>query len=468
MEQNPLWKHQQVAIERAGKSFYFGLFFEPGTGKTRTTIEILRRVYTEHGKVLNTLIITPLVTVKNWQEEWGKYSRIKQDFVVPLLGTGAQKLATFKKSNYTPRIYVINYDALVNTDLRDTLTSFGFDCLVIDESHYIKTYNSKRSKAVHKIADKAMYRYILSGTPVLNSPEDIWSQMYVLDRGERFETKHHFFKLKYFYDKNAGMPSHKHFPNWQVKPGAMKEMEEKISSCTMHVKKSECLDLPPLVSKTITCEMSSKQKQHYELMKRDFVTYVQDKACVASLAITKALRLQQILTGYMPLDDGSDVVFEDNPRLDVLGELLELYAQNSKVIVWSCFKKNHEMIAKLCDKMKLKHVGLTGEQSSAEKFESMRLFNEDDNVRVMIANQSVGIGVNLVASNLSIYFSRNFNLGHDIQSEARNYRGGSEIHESVTRIDIVVPDTLDDAILKALQNKKEIGAALIKEVASQI
>src|SRR5574343_1326784 len=106
----PLWKHQEEAIRRAGPSF--GLFFEPGTGKTRTTIEILRRVYSSHGKLLPTIVFCPLVVVHNWKREILKYSRIKEQDVVVLTGSGAKKLATFEKYKQWPKIFILNYDAL--------------------------------------------------------------------------------------------------------------------------------------------------------------------------------------------------------------------------------------------------------------------------------------------------------------------------------------------------------------------
>jgi SNF2 family DNA or RNA helicase len=106
---------------------------------------------------------------------------------------------------------------------------------------------------------------------------------------------------------------------------------------------------------------------------------------------------------------------------------------------------------------------LTGEQDKKEKDKTMEDFENDPDVRVCIGNQSVGIGVNLVSSSVSIYYSKGFNLAHDIQSEARNYRAGSERHASITRYDLICPATLDEQVNEALRNKKEIGAQLLKE-----
>jgi len=464
-----LWKHQEEGIRRALERNYFGFFFEVGTGKTATVIHTVRSRYNEYGRVLPTIIITPLITLQNWKKQWGIFSKIPDSKIHVLKGTGAAKTKTFlEQTKKDPgQIFILNYDALLNDDLYEAILEFTPSVLIVDESHYIKNPTSKRSKKVMKIAERAYFRYILSGTPILNSQMDAFTQMYVLDLGERFGNKFHFFKLKYFRDANAGMPSHKHFPNWVPITGSGKDIEEKISSCTMHVKKEECLDLPPFIKKELWVDMSPDQKKHYETMKRDFVTYIQDKACVASLAMTKALRLQQITTGYMPLDDGSFMEFKENPRLDALEELVLQMAPQHKIIVWACFRHNHEQIAKMLEKNKIKYVMLTGEQTAKEKFAAVEEFERGES-RVVIGNQSVGIGIDLISSDISIYYSRNFKLGDDIQSEARNYRGGSEIHSSVTRIDLVCPGTIDERITQALSAKKEIGAELIKTMAFDI
>lgn len=463
------WKHQLKGIENGLRNNYYGLFFEVGTGKTATLIGILRAIFNFKSQVLPTVIISPLVTLHNWKNEWAKFSKIQPQDVVVLEGTGRKKLDTFLKHAAKPgKIFILNYEALLHKELYEAILKWAPRVLVCDESHYIKNPTSQRTKKIMKIAELAEYRYILSGTPILNSPFDIFSQMYVLDLGKRFGTKFHFFKLKYFYDKNAGMPSHKHFPLWLPKSGSIEDINKLINECTMHVKKSECLDLPPLVREEIPVEMSKEQLKHYESLKLEFISYINDAACVASLAITKALRLQQVLSGHMPLDNEQIYSFKENPRLEALQELVELHKDNSKIIIWACFKKNHEEISRMLDRINVKHVFLTGEQNLQEKQASMVAFETDPSVRVCVGNQSVGIGVNLISSNLSIYYSRSFNMGHDEQSMARNYRAGSEMHNSITRIDLVTPNTIDEKILQALKNKREISAQLLKEVAKEI
>ena len=119
--------------------------------------------------------------------------------------------------------------------------------------------------------------------------------------------------------------------------------------------------------------------------------------------------------------------------------------------------------------MNIEYVEVHGEVSAKQKQGAIDTFCQNEDVKVFLGNQgAAGIGINLVQASYSIYYSRNFSLEHDIQSEARNFRGGSEMHESVTRIDLVAQGTIDEGILQALANKQEISDKVLREVSSYI
>jgi SNF2 family DNA or RNA helicase len=100
--------------------------------------------------------------------------------------------------------------------------------------------------------------------------------------------------------------------------------------------------------------------------------------------------------------------------------------------------------------------------SVKEKQESMDRFQKDNDCRVMIANRKAGgIGVNLTAASYSIVYSRNFSLSDELQSEARNFRSGSEIHEKITKIDLAAKDTIDIRVLESLSNKEFTSEQII-------
>lgn len=465
-EIKPLWKHQSHAVEMARTRNCLAIFFDVGTGKTRTTIEILRERYNENKRILRTLILCPLIVMRNWKDEFLKFSKIPSDRIVILEGTKSERLSAFLEEPQE-KIYILNYEGLQMKELHSLITNWGPEILVCDESHKLKSYTAKRTKLVIDLASFTKYRYILSGTPITNSYLDLFSQFKVLDGGQSFGDNYYAFRARYFWNANSNPTSFKqNFPLWKVRKGAEKDIISILEKNALRVKKEECLDLPPLIKQTLAVELSPQQRQVYEEMKSDFITFLNQKAVTAQIALTKALRLQQIVTGFAMTEEGEQITIEENPRLAALEELLEEITPSHKVIVWACFKQNYNQIREICERLKIKYVEAHGEIRAERKFESVRNFNEDPSVRVFIGNQgSLGVGINLIAASYSIYYSRNFNAEHDWQSESRNHRSGSEIHDKIIRIDLVARKTLDEQIAKALDTKTEISESVLRALA---
>jgi SNF2 family DNA or RNA helicase len=242
---------------------------------------------------------------------------------------------------------------------------------------------------------------------------------------------------------------------------------QRIERKTFRVLKKDCLDLPDLVVQELEVELSKEQELAYKEMKDNFIAWVttelkkdQPHAVVARLAITKALRLQQIVSGFVKTDDGEILRFKDVPRISALRDQLDILTKNSKVIVWACFHENYAMIADVCKELGIKYVEIHGD--IRDKAGAAKQFETDPETRVLIGNQGAGgVGINLVAASYSIYYSRNFKLGDDIQSEARNHRQGSQQHEKITRFNMVATGTIDEDVSKALSTKQDISETIL-------
>jgi hypothetical protein len=465
MELPPLWKHQLDGIELGKKHPDCALLFEMGTGKTRTALEILRARINENKRILRTLIIGPAAVLQNWKNEIAMYTKIPLDKVFVLSGSVADRIQLIK---VLPKdsIFITNYEGFANAKLRDAFAFHPPEFLILDEAHRVKGVSAQRTKALISISDAmgnlpVHYRMILTGTPVLNNEMDLFSQYRILDGGKRLGKNFFQFRAQYFEDKNRFMPKHAHFPKWAPKESSRTILKAKISEISIHAAKSECLDLPPLVRVSLPVEMSVEQKRAYNDMKKEFLAFCGDGVSVAQLAITKALRMQQILSGFLKLDDGTIHRFDVNPRAKALMETLEDIAFQHKVIVWSIFHEDHEVVKNACKELKLPYAELTGNVKDKQK--EIDLFQNDPKCRVMIASQAAGgTGVNLTEASYMVYYSRGYSLEHDMQSEARAYRGGSEKHKSITRIDLIAEGTIDTQVLVALQSKKDLSADILQ------
>jgi len=482
------YPHQITAIKLSNTHRDVGLFWEMGSGKTGGVINILRQKYSQKGRVMRTLILSPLVTLHNWKDEFKIHSYADENLIHILKGSSTQKVKKFMDWSCNKEtgeiggdyIYITNYESLNSQKLFDFLTAWQPEIIIADEAHFLKNPSAKRTKAAIKLGDKSLHNFILTGTPILNSVKDVFGMFRFLDRGETFGKNFHVYVNTYMEDENAGWKnSSSHFPKLVARTEKYDELTERIyTKCHRVLKKDVIKDLPPLVTKVIRVELSKEQMKYYKEMERDFVTFVQEKekqkemsgAVVAQLAVTKALRLQQIVTGHVNTEDGETIFIQNNPRLDEVSRLVdEIVVENGhKCILWCSFRANYIQLSKLCEEKKLNYVMLTGEQNLDQKQASMKEFNDDPNTKIIIANRRAGgIGINLVAASYSIVYSRNFSLADELQSEARNHRGGSQIHKAITKIDLAAANTIDERVLEALKNKQDVSKRiidLIKEI----
>jgi SNF2 family DNA or RNA helicase len=477
----PLWAHQREAVERARSLRHMALFLEMGTGKTRTTIEILKERFAERNGTLRTLIFCPPIVISNWRDEWLRFSDLSHHDVVMLKGAGTKRAKDFRELAWrqgTPqgKIFITNYEALAMPNLNLLFKSWRPEAIVCDESHMLKNPSSNRSKLAWRLAQAApdSYRYILTGTPILNHAWDIWAQFRFLDLGETFQedTTLDHFRWRYFKDLNMGMPRHQYFPNWVPKTLAkdgvdgLTQIKAKIQPKSMRVTKEECLDLPDLVKETVKLDMSAEQARMYRELQKDFVTFVETnnttEHVVAQMAMTKMLRLIQITAGHIKTAEENVVVLKETPKEAALLELLKTLTPDYKVVVWTPWVATYPVIRAMCKKLDIGMVEITGDVREKERDEMVRSFQTDPKARVLLGNQgSGGIGINLTAAPYAIFYSRTFDLAKDLQAAARTHRGGSEIHPKITRIDLVCEGTIEEMIQKELAIKFELGEKVL-------
>lgn len=461
------WPHQLEAIERARDVDHFALLFEQGCGKTSTMVNILREKFAREKKTLRTLILCPPIVVENWRREILAHSYIDEKLIYTLTGSSFIRLCTMDNARHQDCILITNYEALLMKRLVEVVGGWRPDVMILDESHKIKSPSTQRTKQVLKLSQNVKYRFILTGTPILNSAFDIFSQFLFLDGGETFSTNHRRFRDDWFFDRNAKrITTNSYFPDWQIKPGAMKLINKKIYKKAMRVTKDECLQLPPLVRQSVFVDLGDKQKKIYQNMENDFITELSNGAvATGELAITKTAKLKQIANGFIGDDDNTIHTFDPNPKAKALEELLETICVDHKVIVWCIFKQNYEDIRRVCKKLDLPYVEVHGGVSTKKKQENVDTFTHNPAVRVLIGHPgSAGIGVNLVAASYAIFYSQDFNLENDQQARARNHRGGSEIHEKITHIDIVATGTIDELILAALDLKLKTASEILNHI----
>lgn len=466
------YEWQKQAFENALDADEYALFAEMGTGKTKCLIDIIRAKFSQEMRLMKTIIFAPLVTLNNWKREFLVHSKISRTSIITL-NKSATRMKDFRTAIGEDRnrsvIIIVNYEAVISDKFYEQLLVWEPEIIVGDELHYIKSYKSQRAKKIVKLADKAKYRFGLTGTPILNDALDLFMQFRFLDKGQTFGTSFFKFRAEYFHDANAAWAhTQQHFPKWVQRQDRVEYMTNQIYKKAYRVTKEQCLDLPPLIKEVVELDMAQDMLKAYIEMKKEFITFVENEktkrteAVVAQLALTKALRLLQITSGFVKTDKGDIVRFRYNPKAEAVKDLLINLTLSNKVILWCAFKEDYAILSEICEKLNIKYVLLTGEQSLEKKQESIDAITNDPDTKVIIANRRAGgIGINLVECKYSIVYSRNFSLNDELQSEARNHRGGSQMHDRIVKIDLVCKESIDQIVLDALQGKQAISDRII-------
>lgn len=474
----PLRAHQIEDLDRFAPEKEMALFWEMGTGKTTSAIAWLRTKYNIEKDVSKTLIVSPVATLQNWVEEFkiNAPEKVAAECFVPYMKTKRVKYTLMQRCaaivSTDKKIIILNPESLDSKDVVNALCKWAPKNLILDEAHRMKGHKTTRLAALLKISDRVENRAILTGTPILNSYLDLWAQYRILDRGETFGQNFFVFRARYFYDKNVSFAGKaQYYPDWQPKPGIAQEISQLLARKASRRMSKDCLDLPPLNFEKRVVEMGAEQAKAYFQMENEMVALVGRGECAATNALSRVTRMLQILAGYLPLeyDDAPETVdkyFEKNPKLEELRILLEELCHENKVIIWSQYRATYPMIRSLLKKLGLQWVEIIG--GTVDRQGAIERFRDDESCRVVLANpQAGGVGIGLQAAAYAIYYSRGYSLGDRLQSLKRNHRGGSEIHDKITIIDLVTRDTLDVDVLDALLRKENFSENVLARIQSR-
>ena len=192
------YRHQQDAASYALEHLDAGggaaLLMEMGTGKTLTSIAIVGTLW-QQKRIQRLLIVAPLSILGVWEDEFGKFAAYDYALAV-LSGSGAKKADTIRHMTGTAlQVLVVNYESAWR--LEAELGKWQPDMIVCDEGHKIKTHNIAASKALHRLATKAKYRLLLTGTVITNKPVDVFSQYKFADP-QVYGNSFYLFRNRYF------------------------------------------------------------------------------------------------------------------------------------------------------------------------------------------------------------------------------------------------------------------------------
>lgn len=455
------FQHQKNEFERTKDFHIWGFFFEQGTGKSKLTIDTAGYLC-DKNKIDAVIVIAPNGVHHNWAiNELPKHCA--RPYTAFAWRTNSaktkrhQKLAEHLLNEYFPWL-LMSYDAFMTKAGRAYAELFAWDrhaLCVLDESQRIKTITAKRSRALHQFGRLFTYKRLLSGTPITNTPFDIYSQFKFLD-----------WNLWAREGFAAYAPFKTHFGVWIqrsidgrrfkqcVNFKNLDQLSAIVKKYSSRVLKEDVLDLPPKLYTQHFVELSSEQRRLYAELRDNLMTELQSGEMItAPLIITKLLRLQQILCGYLPSDDCEALnPLPENPRLAALKDLVDDI--EGKAIIYARFRPDIDAIVHLLGDDCVRYDGAVKDN---ERISACNRFQDPDGPRWFVGNPAAcGVGINLTAASTVIYYSNSFVLEHRLQSEDRPHRIGQT--KPVLYIDIVTSGTVDPYIVKALRGKFNIAS----------
>ncbi len=456
-----LYEHQKVGVSKVlAQSDQYGgcgIFAEMGCGKTLVAISAMGHLH-QRGACARVLIVCPKTLKRVWADELLRSLIPWQTFVLDgPVDARAEKVLQVSQMR-GPLIVITNYDSMVKLEV--SLKQFKPDLVIADESQSIKSHKAHRTKALKAVPSR--YRWAITGTPVINNPLDLWSQVDWFKPGLLYNS-YYAYRARYAnVYQGAGYPMIK---GWKH----LDELESKVSKHSWRVTKDECLDLPEKLYVVRRVEMTEPERRVYKDMAEEMIAEVDGlgEPIVATTALVKLLRLQQITSGFVGWGkDGEVKDFENSSKMEALSDLMEELT-GQKVVIWCRFKHDIQRIRQSITKTRYEdgqvrgwtvHT-LDGDTPDAKRGEIVKQFQEDGKPQVIVGHPVVGgVGITLTAASHCVYYSNTWGMGERMQSEDRLHRIGQKSH--VTYYDLVCEKTIDTYILKVLQKKEALADRL--------
>jgi len=458
------YDHQKQALREARGREAFAFLMEMGTGKTKVAVDEIGIMFDEQN-IDAALVVAPKGVYANWTKiEIPNHmpdDLVKSAAIYLWDGMGTQRSKNLAERCLSHRglsILVMNTEAFSSSSkaiaFAKQFLSRRKVAMYIDESTLIKNQSSARAKTLTKLAPLARFRRIMTGSPVTRSPLDFFSQFQFLKPGLLGTSNWFAFRSRYaiLEQKVFGGRSILTVSGYQNLP----DLTERVRKNSFRVLKEDCLDLPPKVFVRREVELSEEQARAYSQMRDEaFAELANDQFASATAVITQIMRLHQIVCGHITNADG-DLVRIPSRRIDAMLETCE--ELSGKTIVWGKYREDIRAICATLrdvygDQSVVEYHGGTGAEDRAT---AVQRFQNDPTCIFFVANQATGgYGITLTAASNVIYYSNDYDLEKRLQSEDRAHRSGQT--KSVTYVDLVAPGTVDDKIIEALINKKNIA-----------
>ena len=445
------WQNQEEAYQFAMSRPAAMLAMDMGTGKTRVAIDLAM----DRPDVWRILVVCPKAVLGVWPKELSKHALAGYQCYVRQPGKVSDEAKRVKEYiNPRPvpgikRFVIINYDSVWRKELGEAILKAGFDMVVLDESHRAKAAGSKVSRFLALLGKRVKYRLCLSGTPMANSPLDVYGQYRFLDPSI-FGTNHNAFMQEYAV---MGGPEQRFVVGFKNQ----RQLNEKFRSIAYQCSMSDVsqrLKLPAsLPPTTREVQLPAKDIKTLHDLSKEFVAECSTgNTIVVNNVLTRALRMQQIAAGFCltTIEPGAPTEVEDlnTAKADALLDYLEDMVHYERVVVFCQFKHDLQAIHEVARKDGRPSFELSGSENTLEQWKT----SAGGILAVQI--QAGAEGVDMTCSNHAVYYTLPYSLALYDQSKARLYRPGQT--RPVSFVHLIASGTIDELMYTSLMQKRNL------------
>lgn len=454
----PIWRHQEDAIAWAWTRSWAIWHHGMGSGKTRTTLEFIKRWLEEHGGS-RILVCCPKAVIAAWVKQvglWAPHIRV----VALDKASSAAKEKTFQAAiaDTSPVIIVCNYESVWRIK---GIEKAKWDFLVWDEIHRLKSASGVASRWAGKMtkANPQAKRLGLSGTLIPHSILDAWAIYRSVESPEcaTFGTSYTLHKANY-----AVMPPGR---NFIVGFKNLPQAHAKIAATTHHVRSADVLDLPPITFEDIACELSPEEAKLYREVETEFCAVCEAGTVTPANALVQLLRIQQICGGFVRFDgeDAAKRIAEHPAKAATLADRLQDLPSDEPLVVFCRFTSDiaAAKAAALADGRTVSE--LSGQANELADWQAGKTNT------LVTQIQSGGIGVDMTRCGernccYAFFYSLGYSLAEYEQAVARLHRPGQNKKVFVYHLVATIngKSTVDGRVYEALRERKEVVDAIIR------
>ena len=455
LAERDLHDYQRFCVEFIEAHPQCGVFLDMGLGKTAIALTAVAHLLYDSFEVSRVLIIAPLRVARDtWIAELDKWEHLGGLKLERVLGTPKERVAALSRR---AELYVINRENVEWLVRHYAGRKLPFDMLVIDELSSFKNSRAKHFLALKKVLPQFSRVVGLTGTPAPNGLEDLWPQIYLLDRGTRLGRTMRSYLDLYFDTPNSWTPYRR-----EPRPGAEEAIYRRIGDICVSMRAADHLRMPERVDNVVEIRLSAREEKLYRRMERDMLLPYADGDVLALNAASLAGKLLQLANGAV-YDEFHNVRVIHDRKLDALEDLIEA-ANGKPVLVMVNYRHDLARIRQRFGTYSPENPGGVRELKTAR---DMADWNAGRIPVAATQPASTGHGLNLQHGGSTIvWFGLNWSLELYEQANARLWRQGQK--NTVVVHHLVVKGTMDEQVMRALRDKAADQNALMAAVKAKI